>query len=111
MKTNILALTLFALCSCTQNEPRVGLVDEVKFEKIYLELLDSAKVIQVASDSVLSPVAKRILTRHNVTLDDFTFTVKEYQSDPKRWKQFYESISNRLDERLKANEPRSNPVE
>ncbi len=87
-------------CSCNREMQSPEVIDREKFEAIYVELLDSAATSQPAtSDSTLSPTAERILKRHNVDILRFRATVQAYNSDTKKWKEFYEDVVNRFEER------------
>ncbi|MBX2991168.1 MAG: DUF4296 domain-containing protein [Bacteroidetes bacterium] len=99
-----LALLLF-LASCSERKSPVSAIDADKFEKIYLELVDSALVIQAQPDSLVSPVAERILERHEVTAEQFRATVREYNNDTRVWKEFYDNVLLRIDERMKRVPP------
>jgi hypothetical protein len=97
----ILALLLL-LASCSQNQNPASTIASDKFEAIYLELLDSAAIAQPsATDSTLSPTAERILHRHEITVEQFKATVASYNADTRKWKEFYENIVKKYDERSK----------
>ncbi|MDL1891843.1 DUF4296 domain-containing protein [Sphingobacteriales bacterium CHB3] len=98
------ALLLF-LVSCSERKSSVAVIDSKKFEMIYLELVDSALVVQAQPDSVVSPVAERILARHEVTAEQFRATVREYNKDTRVWKEFYDNVLRRIDERMKRIPP------
>ncbi len=96
----VVTLLLLITSSCSQKQQAENLIDKEKFEAMYVELLDSAAVAQPASsDSTLSPTAKRILERHEVSIEQFKATVNYYNSDTKEWKEFYEDVVKRIDER------------
>jgi hypothetical protein len=88
------------LCACSKNEPSSETVDRERFESVYIELLDSAQGIRSSpSDSALSPVAEKILRRHEITGEQFRATVRHYNSDAEKWKDFYETIVQRIAKR------------
>jgi hypothetical protein len=94
----VAALALFWSCA---NKPQPDdVIDNERFESLYVELLDSASVGPPAiSDSTLSPTAERILKRRDVNLKMFRATVRAYQSNPRRWKEFYENVVRRYEQR------------
>ena len=102
MRQIVIIVSMLALCACSDQkaEPVEG-IDSEQFELIYLELVDSAQAVQAKPDSLLSPVAERILARHQVTAEQFRATVKEYNKDTQRWKKFYDNVLRRIDERTK----------
>ena len=96
----VVTLILLITSSCSQKQQGKSVFEKEKFEAIYVELLDSSAVSQPASsDSTLSPTAKRILERHEVSIEQFKATVNYYNSDTKEWKEFYEDVVKRIDER------------
>lgn len=90
----------FSVCSCSKKESPTSAIEKEKFESAYIELLDSAQVIQSApTDSTLSPAAERILKRREVSAAQFKATVRFYNADTKKWKEFYEEVMKRVVER------------
>lgn len=96
---------LLFLVSCSERKSSVAVIDSKKFEMIYLELVDSALIVQAQPDSIVSPVAERILARHEVTAEQFRATVREYNRDTRVWKEFYDNVLRRIDERMKRIPP------
>lgn len=100
MNRFLIPILILSTCSCSKEEPRSAVVEKDKFESVYVELLDSAQVIQSApTDSTLSPVAERILKRHEIPIEQFKATVRFYNADAKKWKEFFEDVVKRIDER------------
>ena len=96
----VITLLLLITSSCSQKQQANNIIDKEKFEAMYVELLDSAQVIQSSpADSTLSLIAARILKRHEASPEQFKATVQFYNSDTKRWKEFYENVVTRIDER------------
>lgn len=98
MKQILIAVILTQFLSCTGKNDNA--IDARKFEEMYVELLDSAAVIQASPDSIVSPVAARILERHGTTAEQFRHTVKVYHADTRRWEEFYRNITKRMEERM-----------
>lgn len=105
MRQIVTIILLFVLSSCSEEKAPVGLIDSARFEMIYLELVDSALVVQAQPDSVVSAAAERILARHDVTAEQFRATVREYNKDTRVWKEFYDNVLRRIDERMKRIPP------
>ena len=100
MKRFLILILIFSTYSCSKKEPRTDVIEKERFEEVYVELLDSAQVIQSAPmDSTLSPVAERILDRHEIPIEQFKATVRFYNADAKKWKEFFEDVVKRIDER------------
>lgn len=107
MKKNLLTILLTVSCSCTTNITPQNVIERKIFVAMYVMLLDSAQVVQSApGDSTLSPVAMRILKRHEATPEEFKATILFYNSDTRKWKEFYEEVVKTIDERMlkKANQ-------
>lgn len=99
MKKILALCALLASCSPNQN-PAAGTIAPEKFEAIYIELLDSAAIAAPsATDSALSPTAERILQRHEVTIAQFKATVARYNTDTRKWQEFYENVVKKYHER------------
>ncbi len=99
MRSFVIVSCLLA-CSCGKQISPDEVIPSSTFEAVYIELLDSVSVsAQGVTDSLLNPVADRILHRHNITLAQFKSTVRAYRSDPGKWKEFYESATKTIDAR------------
>jgi hypothetical protein len=104
--TLVLLLTVL-LWGCSRDNQPQGILDEERFETIYIALLDSAQQVRAtAVDSGAHPVALRILERYGATVEQFKATVAYYNSDTERWKDFFQRVIRRLEERRmpKANQ-------
>ncbi len=100
MKRTCVILLVGLVWGCSGgNKPR-AVLDEEQFERIYIELLDSAQHIRAAAvDSVAHPVAVRILERHGTTVEQFQATVAYYNRDTQLWKEFFQRVIQKLEER------------
>ncbi len=103
------AITIF-LCivsgACTTHDKSKNTVETEVFEEVYSQLLDSSAVPQQTTDTTVSPVARRILERNGVSLEQFNATVNYYNDDTKKWGEFYANIVKRFDEKHRKKEKR-----
>ena len=100
MKKLLVAVLITLACACRKNETPLSRIEKGKFEAMYIDLLDSAQTIQsTPGDSSLSPVAQRILQRHGVTQEQFKETMHYYNTDTRKWKEFYLDVTKRIDTR------------
>ncbi len=105
MKNTLTFLVVMMVAwACRGNKQPKDVIDQEKFESIYVELLDSASTIQPDSLNVpINPTAARILERHQVSLDQLKATVNYYNADTKRWKLFYEEVVKKMNEQTLKN--------
>ena len=83
-KIFILAFLLFLLPGCNQNK----IIQEEKFIEIYTDIIiakDTVSETAQAKDAVI----KGVLTKYNITLDDYKTTVEYYNRDSERWEKFF----------------------
>jgi hypothetical protein len=100
MRFLLLTFLLFACLSCADKNRTPNMLSRSEFESVYIELLDSASVnAQVPMDSVMSPATNRILRRRGILLSQFTATVLAFNDEPTKWKEFYESVTKKIDYR------------
>ncbi len=107
MKHTLVLLPTVLLWGCSPGNQPQGILDDEQFETIYIALLDSALLVRAtAVDSGAHPVATRILERRGSTVEQFKATVAYYNSDTERWKDFFQRVIRRLEERRmpKANQ-------
>ncbi len=103
------AITIFmciVLSACTTQDESKNTIEAEVFEEVYAQLLDSSAVPQQTTDTTLSPVARRILERNGVSLEQFNATVNYYNADTKKWGEFYTNIVQRFDEKHRKKEKR-----
>lgn len=65
------------------------IIPEEKFIKIYVDLLilqDTTGTDNLSLDSLKTP----IFTTHNVTSEEYDATINYYNSQPKRWEEFFD---------------------
>ncbi len=95
---------LAVVLGCGEGKLAEGVLEREKFSAIYVELMDSAAVIQKDSVAVqITPTTARILNRHQVTIDQLKRTVDYYNADTKTWKLFYEDVTKKVNERSMKN--------
>lgn len=88
------------LVSCLQNGNQSRVLNEEELVDAYVELLDSASTDKTDHpDSLLSPVAERILERRNIEVSEFNATVREYNNDTRKWEAFYARVVRRIRDR------------
>ncbi|MER3525344.1 MAG: hypothetical protein C4326_15200 [Ignavibacteria bacterium] len=101
MKTSI-AILIAGVClaACTKRASQPPVLDQERFAAVYIALMDSSQHIQSSAvDSAAHPVALRILEREGVTLDEFRRTIAYYNADTERWKEFFQFVITKLEER------------
>ena len=88
---------LFLSFGCNQNK----IIEEEKFIKIYTDLIiekDTTSETSQLKDTVI----KKVLSKHNVSLDDYKATVQYYNQDSERWEKFFAKAIANLEERRKV---------
>ena len=100
MKNVFMLVTLVVVAwACRGEKQPKDVIDMDKLETIYVELLDSASGVQKDSSNItISPMAERILARHQVSIDQLRATVNYYNEDTKRWKLFYENVVTKVNQ-------------
>lgn len=99
----LLSLLFFA---CSKGKAPEGIISDEQFEATYIALLDSARVIQATpTDSAVHPVARRILERQGVTVDQYRTTVLYYNAHPERWKDFFDRVFKKIEQRRMGQQP------
>ena len=79
----ILFTTLFNI-ACEKKSP----IPEEKFIEVYVDLLivqDTTRTDSLSLDSLQSIV----FTKHNITTKAYDETISYYNSEPKRWEEFF----------------------
>lgn len=83
----LLGLILFTALlniACEEKSP----IPEEKFVEVYVDLLivqDTTRTDSLSLDSLQSIV----FTRHNITAKAYDETISYYNSEPKRWEEFF----------------------
>ena len=65
------------------------IIPEEKFIQVYVDLLilqDTTSTDKLSLDSLKTPV----FTTHNVTSEEYDATINYYNSQPKRWEEFFD---------------------
>lgn len=112
MKYSLLTILLVTLLACSRKDSSPRPISDERFENVYLDLLDSMQTAQAAAlDSLPTPVAERILKRHNVTLDEFKATVASYNAAAQKWKDFYEHVAAKMEQRIERKPATTTPAQ
>lgn len=91
-----LALVFFLSYGCNQNK----IIEEEKFIEIYANIIidkDTTSWTEKSEDGVI----KRVLAKHNVTLDDYKTTVQYLNQDSERWEKFFSKAIAYLEQKKK----------
>jgi len=75
----------FLLASCSDSPP----VREEKFVKIYVDMLIAQDTTK-PDGKQLVVMRKKILKKYSVSDTDYNSTLKFYNSEPKRWSEFFD---------------------
>ncbi|MBT8379865.1 MAG: DUF4296 domain-containing protein [Ignavibacteria bacterium] len=76
--------TLLLLTNCSDKAP----IEEEKFIQVYVDLL----ILQdttATNDTNLTSLKGIVLSKHNVTAEDYKNTIDYYNSSPKKWEEFF----------------------
>ena len=84
---------VFTLTSCSDHPP----VKEEKFIKIYVDML-IAQDTTGANGKKLESIKAEVLKRFSVSKTDYDSTLSFYNSDPKKWSEFFEKAINYLEQ-------------
>ncbi len=100
LKQTAVVLLAALVTGCSRGSEQRAVLDDERFEKIYIELLDSTQQIRAAAvDSAAHPIALRVLSRHGATVEQFRATIAYYNNDTQRWKDFFLRVIQRLEKR------------
>lgn len=112
MKYSLLIILLVTLLACSRKDFSTRPISDERFEDLYIELLDSMHTTQPATlDSLPDPVSERILQRHNVSLEEFKATVAFYNAETRKWKDFYEHVAAKMEQRTERKPATSTPAQ
>jgi hypothetical protein len=88
----ILAATL-TLASCEKQRPQEKLLEAERFTQIYVALLEEGiKHKNLSPDSARVFDAEAILSTFGATQEEFRATVRFYNQDLGRWKEFFSAV-------------------
>lgn len=103
MKSRIwVVFCLILFFACTEKTPKSVLPSD-KFEAIYIALLEeggSARVFH--SDSTRQAKVDSIFHSFGTSEDAFRVSIDAYRANPEKWKEFFEGVTNKLEEKQKA---------
>ncbi|MCI0512851.1 DUF4296 domain-containing protein [candidate division KSB1 bacterium] len=91
------------LNSCQQTEVQPGISTE-KFVQIYA---DYVVAVNTTPDQPVTVVLDTVLTRHQITRDDFKNCFQFYIKEPKRWEDFLQQVIQQLEARLDSRYPQN----
>lgn len=95
-------ITTLLLVSCHREEASIVSLKEDQFVDAYIALLEndaqSSGQFSV-QDSTLQQHRRSILERMGVREETFRATVQLYNTEPERWREFYEKVTKRLEQR------------
>jgi len=96
----LLITTLLALGSCQTHTRSNTTLDRESFLQIYVHLLqEESRTKSTRPDSSDVVPIQRIFETYGATIEEFRATMKVYNSDIRQWKDFYEEVVRRLEER------------
>ena len=84
---------VFLLASCSDNPP----VKEEKFIKIYVDMLIAQDTTR-SNGKQLESIKKEVLKKFSVSEADYDSTLKFYNSEPKRWSEFFDKAITYLEQ-------------
>jgi len=93
----IIVCTLFLSIGCERNK----IIEEEKFVKIYTDIIIANDTISNTSQ-LEDAVIKSVLSKHNVTLDDYKSTIQYYNQDSERWEKFFAKAVSNLEKKKKG---------
>ena len=76
---------MFLFSSCSASPP----IKEEKFIKVYVDMLIIQDTTR-AKGSQLESIKKEVLKRYSISAADYNSTINFYNSDPKRWSEFFD---------------------
>ena len=86
--TLFISIILFYGC-----DKEVKVIPEEKFIKVYVDLLilqDTTSTDSLSLDSLKTLVCKN----HNVSDEEYNATIRYYNSEPKKWEEFFDKAIN-----------------
>ena len=86
--TLCISIILFHGC-----DKEVKVIPEEKFIKVYVDLLilqDTTSTDSLSLDSLKTFVFKN----HNVSAEEYNATIRYYNSEPKKWEEFFDKAIN-----------------
>lgn len=103
MRIQYLLLLSIVLWGCTQkHQPSEGAIPKDTFIQLYIDLLIAGEMGYLSSnDSTSKKVIDSLYTRYGVTDAQVRMTMEEYNKDLRRWKDFYDEVTRRLEEKQK----------
>ena len=87
---------LFLSFGCDRNK----IIEEEKFIKIYTDIIIASDTTSGASQ-LKDAVISKVLSRHNVTLDEYKSTIQYYNQDSEKWEKFFAKAIANLEEKRK----------
>ena len=91
MKNIFLILFLFLIAACSQNE-----IDPEVMSKTYVDILVAKETFPRGSDT-LAAVTNEIFEKYNISGEKYYSTLKNYETDQKKWDEFFEKSRAYLD--------------
>jgi hypothetical protein len=90
----IMPAVVLALASCAKQTPREKILENETFAQIYVALQEEGtKLRNVSPDSASVFDPKSVLSRFNVSEEEFRATVHFYNEDLTRWKSFFSEVA------------------
>jgi len=93
----LLLPALLTITSCNRNKR----IDEDKFIKVYVDLIFAQDTLKTD----ILQIKKDVLARNSVTETEYEKTLKYYNSDPEKWREFFDKAISYLEELKKQNSP------
>ena len=108
MKCASFIIITLVLVSCHRKEASIDSLKEDQFVDVYIALLENdaqASGQAIVPDTTSRQNRQGILEKMGVSEEAFRATVRSYNSEPDKWRGFYEKVTKRLEQR--AQEERS----
>lgn len=103
--TSIFKITfsiIFLITGCETKSNKQYLSVE-KFSDFYVDLITESHNIletnKIGNDTTITSLFDKVLSKHKINRDDINQTVKFYNDDIPKWKEFYEKVILKLQQK------------
>ena len=108
----MLTITTLLLVSCHRDETVVNSLKEEQFIDVYIALLENdaqSSGQMVGRDTSAHEVPRSILEKMGVSDEEFRATVRSYNAEPGRWREVYEKVTKRLEQKAQEQRVQKTP--